>query len=451
MNELDINHLIDNKTGRQSRLIFHEKQIYELEQERLFGRCWLFLAHDCQLPEPGDYFRTFMGEDEVLVIRQKDKSINAFLNTCTHRGNRICKADQGNARSFVCSYHGWSFGADGSLVGVPLEEEAYHNQLDKSKFGLRKVARVASYKGLIFGNFDPEAPSLEDYLGDIKWYLDVWLDAMPEGSELIGTTQKIEYAVNWKMPVENVCGDGYHAGWAHAGVMTVAASMNVGLSVGNTDMDASLGASITGMNGHSVLAILDGYAGYAFYPDPSRAISYLDTNRHTAIDRLGEFRGRNLWGANQNITIFPNLQILPGLNWLRVYHPRGPGKIEMWTWAMVEKEMPDDLKQMILDNVCRTFGGAGMFDNDDGDNFVASTRLNQGWQTRQQDVYWNMAVDMGKEHSRPEMPGVVSEGLVCEQNQRYFYRRWQEVMSAQSWADIPNYNGLEEARATEQR
>jgi 3-phenylpropionate/trans-cinnamate dioxygenase alpha subunit len=450
MNELNIAGLVDNKTGRQSRLIFHEQQIYELEQERLFGRCWLFLAHECQLPEAGDYIRTFMGEDEVIVVRQKDKSVKAFLNSCTHRGNRVCKADQGNTRSFVCSYHGWSFGSDGSLMGVPLEEEAYHNQLDKSKFGLRPVARVASYKGLVFGNFDPEAPTLEDYLGDIKFYLDVWLDAVPGGGELIGTAQKIEYPVNWKMPVENVCGDGYHAGWAHASIVnTIAQSIDVGITAGNTQFDDSSSASVAGMNGHSVLAMLDGYSGYAFYPEPSKAIAYLDANRQAAIDRLGDYRGNNLWGSNQNITVFPNMQVLPGLNWLRVYHPRGPGKIEMWTWAVVEKGMPDDLKQMILDNVCRTFGGAGMFDNDDGDNFGATTTLNNGWQTRHGDVYCNMSIDVEKEHSRDEMPGVISKGLVCEQNQRYFYRRWQEVMSAESWADIPDYNGLEEARATE--
>ncbi len=448
MNTLDINQLVDNKTGRQSRLIFHEQSIYDQEQEHIFGRCWLFLAHESQIPEPGDYFRTFMGEDEVLVVRQKDQSVKAFLNTCTHRGNRICKADQGNARRFVCNYHGWSFGPDGELIGVPLEEDAYHNQLDKSKFGLTQVAQVASYKGMIFGTFDVNAPPLEDYLGDMKWYLDVWLDAMPEGTELIGTTQKVEYPVNWKLPVENVCGDGYHLGWAHAGVMTVASSMKIeSLSVGNTDIDSSTAMSVTGMNGHSVLSTLDGYAGYAFYPDPQMAVDYLDANRETVISRLGELRGKQFWGSQINFTVFPNVQMLPGLNWFRVYHPKGPGKMEMWTWAMVDKEMPDNLKQMILDNVCRTFGAAGMFDNDDGDNLIACTSQNRGWQTRRQNIYTNMA--MGKEHSRPDMPGIISDGLIGEQNQRFFYRRWQEMMMADNWADIPSYNNLQQARATE--
>ncbi|MFX8195566.1 aromatic ring-hydroxylating dioxygenase subunit alpha, partial [Acinetobacter baumannii] len=93
---------------------------------------------------------------------------------------------------------------DGALAGVPLENEAYFGELDRSKFGLVPVAQVAEYKGLIFGCFDAKAPSLEDYLGDAKFYLDVWLDAMPGGTSLVGETQKMVLNTNWKLPVENV-------------------------------------------------------------------------------------------------------------------------------------------------------------------------------------------------------------------------------------------------------
>jgi ethylbenzene dioxygenase alpha subunit len=444
----DLDELIDFKTGRQKRVIYSDPDIYEQELEKIFARSWLFIAHECQIKEPGDFIRTFMGEDEVLVVRQKDDSVKAFLNTCTHRGNRLCKADHGNKKTFVCNYHGWGFGIDGALNGVPLEKEAYYNKLDKDKFGMIEVAQLKSYKGLIFATFDEDAPSLDEYLGDMKWYLDSWLDAMPEGTELIGTAMKVELPVNWKLPVENVSGDGYHLGWAHAGAMTVTTSMSVGgLEVGNTGTDNDEAVSVAGLNGHTVLAALDGQSGYGFYPDPTMAVDYLNANRKTVIDRLGEFRGTKLWGSQLNFTVFPNLQMLPGLNWFRIYHPKGPGKFEMWTWAMVDKEMSDELKQMILDNVSRTFGPAGLFDNDDGDNLQAITEQSRGWRTRKMDVYTNMA--LGGEHSREEMPGVVSDGLVCEQNQRYVYRRWLEMMNADSWADVPRYNNLEEAQATE--
>lgn len=436
---MDVSQLVDTSTGRQSRVIYSSDEIYRQELERIYGRCWLFLAHTSQIPKPNDYFRTFMGEDDVIVIRQKDGLVRAFLNSCTHRGNRICRADRGNAKAFTCNYHGWSFAPDGSLAGVPLENEAYFGELDRSKFGLVPVTKVAEYKGLIFGCFDPEAPSLEDYLGDAKFFLDVWLDAMPGGTSLVGETQKIVLDTNWKLPVENVCGDGYHLGWAHAGAMMAVQSMDIaGLSVGNSSANLEGGLSVAGMNGHMALTALDGVSGYAFYPEPKPMLDYLEANRPKAIERLGRLRGEQLWGSQINVTIFPNLQFLPGLNWFRVYHPKGSGRIEQWTWAMVENDMPEEIKATILDNQCLTFGVAGLFDNDDGDNLAACTEQSGGWRTAQMDVYTNMA--LGRSGPREGFPGDIAAGLVSEHNQRYFYRRWQEHMQASNWNEVPTYN-----------
>jgi 3-phenylpropionate/trans-cinnamate dioxygenase alpha subunit len=436
---MDVSGLVDTATGRQSRTIYSSEELYKQELERVFGRCWLFLAHTSQIPQAGDYFRTFMGEDDVIVIRQKDGSIRAFLNSCTHRGNRICRADRGNAKAFTCNYHGWSFAPDGSLAGVPLENEAYFGQLDRSKLGLVPVTQVAEYKGLVFGCFDPDAPSLEDYLGDARFFLDVWLDAMPGGTSLVGETQKMELGSNWKLPVENVCGDGYHLGWAHAGAMMAVQSMDLaGLSVGNSSANLDGGLSVAGMNGHMALTALDGVSGYAFYPEPKPMLNYLEANRPTVIERLGKLRGEQLWGSQINITIFPNLQFLPGLNWFRVYHPKGPSRIEQWTWAMVENDMPEEIQAAILDNQCLTFGLAGLFDNDDGDNLAACTEQSRGWRTAQMDVFTNMALN--RSGPREGFPGDIAAGLVSEHNQRYFYRRWQEHMQAESWAEVPTYN-----------
>ncbi|MDY6841578.1 MAG: aromatic ring-hydroxylating dioxygenase subunit alpha [Pseudomonadota bacterium] len=436
---MNVSGLIDTATGRQTRKIYSSEELYNQELERIFGRCWLFLAHTSQIPKAGDYIRTYMGEDDVIVIRQKDGTTKAFLNSCTHRGNRLCRADRGNAKAFTCNYHGWSFAPDGSLAGVPLEKEAYFGELDRCKLGLVPVTKVAEYKGLVFGCFDPDAPSLEDYLGDAKFFLDVWLDAMPGGTSLLGETQKMVIDTNWKLPVENVCGDGYHLGWAHAGGMTAVQSGDLtGLSVGNSSADLEGGLSVAGMNGNLALTALDGVSGYAFYPDPKLMMDYLEANRPKVIERLGKLRGEKLWGSQINITIFPNLQFLPGLNWFRVYHPKGPGKLEQWTWAMVENDMPEEVQAAILDNQCLTFGLSGLFDNDDGDNLAACTEQSRGWRTAQMDVYTNMA--LGHSGPREGFPGDIAAGLVSEHNQRYFYRRWEEHMQAENWAQVPTYN-----------
>ena len=125
--------LVDAERGSISRRIFIEPEIYEKELQQIFARCWLFLCHDSQIPRPGDFFTTYMGEDPVLVVRDSDGEVHAFLNVCRHRGNRLCRADRGNAASFTCAYHGWTYLNDGRLTGVPYLKEACHNELDRGR------------------------------------------------------------------------------------------------------------------------------------------------------------------------------------------------------------------------------------------------------------------------------------------------------------------------------
>ena len=155
---LDVSGLVDTKQGLLSPRIYCDEEVYALEQERLFGRCWLYLGHESQIPKPGDFLNTYMGEDPVLLVRQHDNTIAAFLNQCRHRGMRICRADCGNQKAFTCSYHGWSYALDGSLIGVPHEEDGFHNELDKANWGAVRVAQVENYKGFVFATWDPTRP-----------------------------------------------------------------------------------------------------------------------------------------------------------------------------------------------------------------------------------------------------------------------------------------------------
>ncbi|MNE04268.1 Benzene 1,2-dioxygenase subunit alpha [compost metagenome] len=426
----NLDKLCDMEAGRMSGKIFWDGDIYEQELEKIFARCWLFVAHESQIPKAGDYIATTMGEDEVLVVRQKDASIKVLINACPHRGNKVCFAEAGNARGFICNYHGWAFGTDGALRGMHESGVYEDSAFDKSQHGLRE-ARVDSYKGLVFATFAADAPSLAEYLGPMAWYLDVILDNDEGGTEFAGGCIRSTIECNWKIAAENFVGDILHAGWTHD---SAARAMLGGAVAQVSDFPESWSVN---WNGHGYEFARD-LVGNAAVLGESAINKYLHLQAPKAAERLGEFRSRML-GAVSSFTLFPNFSFLPGQNTMRVWQPRGPNKIELYTWVIVNKNAPQDVKDKWRRGAMMTFSPTGVFEMDDGENWEYCTKTSRGKVTRYQDLY--VGLGMNTRLTDTDLPGNVFKGQLNEANSRAFYQYWKDLLKAPSWADVPDRNG----------
>ena len=202
-------HLV--QADRVHHSVYSDPGIFDLEMTRLFGRAWLLLGHESQIPQPGDYLSTRMGREPVIMARHADGSVQVLINRCTHRGALLVHEDTGNVKNFVCPYHGWVFSTDGALRNVPMPQGyGEHSRQTLDGLGLARVARVQSYRGFVFASLAPDGPGLLESLGPIVSSFDDLVDRAPDGEvEIAGGVFKHAYHGNWKLVLENHL-DGVH-------------------------------------------------------------------------------------------------------------------------------------------------------------------------------------------------------------------------------------------------
>ncbi|WP_336975089.1 aromatic ring-hydroxylating dioxygenase subunit alpha [Sphingobium aromaticiconvertens] len=427
-NAVDVADLFDRDTGVLKASAYSDQAVYDLEMERIFARSWLFLGHESQIPKFGDYITTTMGEDSVILSRQGDGSFAAFLNQCRHRGNRLCLADRGNAKSFRCSYHGWVFNNAGGLVSMPHEA---NYTIDKSEWGAPRVPRVETYKGLIFGNWRADAPDLLSSLGEATWYLDAFLDANEGGVELIGPQRNISSA-NWKWQAEQHATDHLHVAVSHfSGFAALAPEGSPPRSYEHI--------LHPGEQGHQFALPKLGHASSGFFknmndgdaamlqqfpPHPAPEY-YYGPGRDIMRERLGDIRTDHM--GTLVMTVFPNFSLNRAAHYLRVWQPRGPHKTEVWNYVIVDRNMPQEVKDAVVRGCTLAFNASGLLEQDDAENVAMCQRgVSEGYIARQ--THLNMALGLGKGGPNPDYPGTIND-VYSEEGGRAFYSHWQDMLA----------------------
>jgi phenylpropionate dioxygenase-like ring-hydroxylating dioxygenase large terminal subunit len=386
--------------GELPASLYGSKEIYEREKRNVFGRCWVFLAHESEIPAKGDYVLRKVGEDNFVVVRDEQGEINVLFDACRHRGVQICRADSGNTSHFRCPYHGWTYDTKGNLIGAPLWKNAFGG-MDKSSNGLAGAAKVGSKHGLIFATLDPTAPSLDDYLGGMGWYLDLVFGLNEHGVEVLGAPQRFVIDANWKSGADNFSGDDYHLGTLHKSVWEIGAFPV-------SFQDNMMGYHIQASPGHSLsfsMAPNDDEPGPKFFGYPER-VAETFTSERISEDQLNVARRSRVFVGN----VFPNFSILAlpmtedGANFpptavltIRTWQPVSEGKVEIWNWFCAYKNMTEEEKQRSYRAGLGTFSMGGSFEMDDTEPWITVART--GRSTAAEVLDFKLNYQMG-------MPGI---------------------------------------------
>ncbi|MGE0060424.1 MAG: SRPBCC family protein, partial [Dehalococcoidia bacterium] len=412
--------LVDVDKGLVDRKIFYDADIYQMEMEQIFARAWLFMCHESQIPNPGDFFLNFMGEDRVIVVRTNEGDISVLVNSCRHRGNAVCRADEGHATSFMCTYHGWTYDLKGALVGVPGFKEVYHEELDRENWGLIKCPNVESYGGLIFANMDPDAVGLHEYLGEgARFCIDIW--NAPGDMVACSGVEKYTIKCNWKFPSDNTP-DFYHGRVSHA-------SSNVGWRRSKLmAQNGRRGASIVGPFQDGVIILSEyGHGSAAPYiQDNWRELIDREDPLDLDVWRLNEETERKLGPIGHKmrgsmLNIFPNVFLPASARQLAIRMPKGPMLTELWYFTFVDKNATPELQREQRLNSARTFGASGMLEQDDGENWDQSTRGQQGVVSGRHPLHYAMGLGHG-EIIKDEISPARIESHINEYAQRWTYQ-----------------------------
>lgn len=335
-------------SGKINRALYVDDEIFNLEMSRIFASNWVFLVHEAELPKAHDYKVVSIGGRSTIVSRQPDGSFTAVLNRCTHRASAVCHQESGNAQTFRCPYHGWTFRNDGTLTVVPFDD-GYESAWDKAAHDLVHFSRVEIYQGYVFGSLQAPTQSLQEWLGGSKELID-WCAQVDNARKIrIVKGSTLVAHANWKYVYDNAC-DAYHVPFVHAStaIMNVRRGYGTGKTLSHFKGDNTAIETWALGNGHK---LLDQRAELGSPWERARPIPGRETLSTSLQERVGDEEALKLLDltgrSGINLAVFPNLGVL-GHGSFYVIEPVSPHLTNIRFYVMLLEDGPEEVNILRL-------------------------------------------------------------------------------------------------------
>jgi phenylpropionate dioxygenase-like ring-hydroxylating dioxygenase large terminal subunit len=411
--------------------IYTDPAIFEREMQKIFHAGWLYVAHESEIPQPGDFVTRTIGRQPVVVVRGHDGAVHLVMNRCRHRGALICEVERGNQSHFRCFYHGWTYDNTGKLVHIP-KDDAYPPDFDQDAFSLTPVPQVDTYRGFIFGSVNPNVGPLSEHLGLAAAKIDFMIDASPTSELIIDSgVHKTTYRGNWKF----VGMDGYHPPVVHQAVFEIFRRRSV-VEHGGEDSDVAHASRKT-MNDSELAVARDLGHGHVMLDVLNHRIS--EKEHHIASMRKQPFGEEYIaamnaaYGAERageliavegdpHLGVFPNLQVIQ--QHVRVIVPVAVDRTEVYLYPVRYGGVSDEMNEKRLRRHEEFSGAAGMGQPDDTEIFERNT---DGLQ-----AIVNPWIDLsrGRHRERVDRDGSIIGKISDEVTQRGQLREWSRLMNA---------------------
>lgn len=415
--------------------VYTDQSIFDLEIERIFNKAWIFVAHESQLRNAGDFVRARIGTQDYIVTRGENGEISALQNRCTHRGATVCHEPHGNTKRFVCGYHQWMFDLGGTLRGLP-HRQSYPDSFvpESAQYALKKAPRVAEYRGFIFASLSASGPDLETFLGPMLAAIDNLVDRSPVGKiELVQTAFRLEYKGNWKMHHENA-NDTIHPGVVHNSSVQTARQHgpeSSSFDFGQTrEMLQGNGFSKKEWEGIEQVAVPGGHSYMdGIYRNGLLARKEVDPVRDAyeavMIKAYGLERTRSILDLDRfNNLIYPNININAQYHQLRIVHPVAPDRTLVISHCFKLVGAPDEIFHRAVRFLTNLGSPASMIYGDDATIFE---RCNVGLRNSGPDTWIDMQRGVGLERPLPDGSTI---SAATEAPIRSQFHAWLDYMTA---------------------